>query len=221
MSDAVLMCDAEIETGRVHNMYMITSFIIYIWRQALPLGTKFPLKSEGSLSGLLGDVLPSSWRYTLDKAPGCYWKAPRGGCIAGSFFLVLLIAEKECYQRGDPPGTEADHKAEVEAKPKLCFEQASSSFQLPCISPALLADRAGGPYRQPRVHPCLSWPAETARSNQLKGFQSFFMVQPSSGLGILFLTDSDNGLDLVDTVVARFIPGSHPALKFPMLHPQD
>ena len=53
------------------------------------------------------------------------------------------------------------------------------------------------------------------------GFQSFFMVQPSSGLGILFLTDSDNGLDLVDTVVARFIPGSHPALKFPMLHPQD
>ena len=34
-------------------------------------------------------------------------------------------------------------------------------------------------------------------------------------------TDSDNGLDLVDVVVARFAPGNHPALKFPMLHPKD
>ena len=53
------------------------------------------------------------------------------------------------------------------------------------------------------------------------GFQSFFMVQPVSVRGVLFLTDSDNGLDLVDTVVERFVPGSHPALKFPMLHPKD
>jgi CubicO group peptidase (beta-lactamase class C family) len=53
------------------------------------------------------------------------------------------------------------------------------------------------------------------------GFQSFFMVQPSSGRGVLFLTDSDNGLNLVDTVAARFVPGNHPALKFPMLHPKD
>lgn len=53
------------------------------------------------------------------------------------------------------------------------------------------------------------------------GFQSFFMIQPASGHGVLFLTDSDNGLDLVDALVARFVPGKHPALKFPMLHPKD
>jgi CubicO group peptidase (beta-lactamase class C family) len=53
------------------------------------------------------------------------------------------------------------------------------------------------------------------------GFQSFFMVQPGSGRGLLFLTDSDNGLDLVDPVVARFVPGNHPVLGFPMLHPKD
>ncbi len=53
------------------------------------------------------------------------------------------------------------------------------------------------------------------------GFQSFFMVQPASGRGVLFLTDSDDGLDLVDTAVAHFIPGKHPVLRFPMLHPKD
>ena len=53
------------------------------------------------------------------------------------------------------------------------------------------------------------------------GFQSFFMMQPASGRGVLFFTDSDNGLDLLDTVVAEFIPGDHPALQFPMLHPKD
>jgi CubicO group peptidase (beta-lactamase class C family) len=53
------------------------------------------------------------------------------------------------------------------------------------------------------------------------GFQSFFMVQPVSGRGVLFLTDSDNGLDLVDEIVGRFIPGEHPVLRFPMLHPKD
>jgi hypothetical protein len=53
------------------------------------------------------------------------------------------------------------------------------------------------------------------------GFQSFFMVQPASGRGVSFFTDSGNGLDLLDTVVAEFIPGDHPALEFPMLHPKD
>ena len=53
------------------------------------------------------------------------------------------------------------------------------------------------------------------------GFQSFFFVHPASGLGVLFLTDSDNGLMLVDLAVNRFVPGSHPVLKFPMLHPTD
>jgi CubicO group peptidase (beta-lactamase class C family) len=53
------------------------------------------------------------------------------------------------------------------------------------------------------------------------GFQSFFMVQPASARGVLFLTDSDNGLDLLDAVVSRFLPGKHPILRFPMLHPKD
>jgi CubicO group peptidase (beta-lactamase class C family) len=53
------------------------------------------------------------------------------------------------------------------------------------------------------------------------GFQSFFMIQPASGRGVLFLSDSANGLDLVDTLVARFIPGKHPVLRFPMLHPKN
>jgi CubicO group peptidase (beta-lactamase class C family) len=53
------------------------------------------------------------------------------------------------------------------------------------------------------------------------GFQSFFMVQPASGRGVLFLTNSDNGLDLIDSLAARVVPGKHPALKFPMLHPKD
>ena len=53
------------------------------------------------------------------------------------------------------------------------------------------------------------------------GYQSFFLVQPGSGRGVLFLTDSDHGLDLVDRLVADFVPGRHPALSFPMLHPKD
>ncbi len=53
------------------------------------------------------------------------------------------------------------------------------------------------------------------------GFQSMFFLQPGKQRGILFLTDSDNGLDLVDSIVNRYVPGSHPALHFPMLHPKD
>ena len=53
------------------------------------------------------------------------------------------------------------------------------------------------------------------------GFQSFFLCQPATGRGILFLTDSDNGLDLVNNLVHAAVPGSHPVLGFPMLHPKD
>ncbi len=53
------------------------------------------------------------------------------------------------------------------------------------------------------------------------GFQSFFFVTPSNRRGILFLTDSDAGLDLVDRLVNAYDPGRHPALQFPMLHPND
>ncbi len=53
------------------------------------------------------------------------------------------------------------------------------------------------------------------------GFQSFFMCQPKSGRGVLLLTNSDNGLDLVNKLVSATIPGTHPVLAFPMLHPKD
>ena len=53
------------------------------------------------------------------------------------------------------------------------------------------------------------------------GFQSFFLFEPDTGRGVLFLTDSDNGLQLVDKLVASAVPGAHPVLRFPMLHPKD
>ena len=53
------------------------------------------------------------------------------------------------------------------------------------------------------------------------GFQSMFFVQPRTGRGVLFFTDSEHGLDLVDFAVDRYVAGRHPALRFPMLHPKD
>ena len=53
------------------------------------------------------------------------------------------------------------------------------------------------------------------------GFQSFFLCQPKTRRAVLLLTDSDNGLDLVDSVVQLSVPGVHPSLRFPMLHPKD
>jgi CubicO group peptidase (beta-lactamase class C family) len=53
------------------------------------------------------------------------------------------------------------------------------------------------------------------------GFQSFFLCQPKTGRAVLYFTDSDNGLDLVDSIVDRTVPGPHPSLRFPMLHPKD
>ena len=41
------------------------------------------------------------------------------------------------------------------------------------------------------------------------------------GRGVLFLTDSDNGLDLVNVVVAKLLPENHPVLRFPKFHPKD
>ncbi len=103
---------------------------------------------------------------------------------------------------------------------------------------ALLHPRPGSPIareesKQVEVNSAikLGWGLGIALENTTKkayfhwganpGFQSFFMIQPSSERGVLFLTDSDNGLNLVDTVVAHFVPGNHPALRFPMLHPKD
>jgi CubicO group peptidase (beta-lactamase class C family) len=53
------------------------------------------------------------------------------------------------------------------------------------------------------------------------GFQSFFLCQPRTGRAVLFFTDSDNGLDLADSMVNQAVPGSHPSLRFPLLHPKD
>lgn len=68
---------------------------------------------------------------------------------------------------------------------------------------------------------------ERARSNSYfhwganPGFQSFFLCRPATGRGVLFLTDSDNGLDLVNKLVHAAVPGRHPFLGFPLLHPKD
>jgi CubicO group peptidase (beta-lactamase class C family) len=82
---------------------------------------------------------------------------------------------------------------------------------------------------QGRYRPCLGAGSRSSRHARKvlfplganPGFESFFMVQPASRRGVLFLTDSDNGLDTVEVIVARYIPGTHPALRFLMLHPKD
>ncbi len=53
------------------------------------------------------------------------------------------------------------------------------------------------------------------------GFQSFFLLSTETGDGVLYLTNSENGLALLDTIVARYAPGRHPVLRFPLLHPAD
>ncbi len=53
------------------------------------------------------------------------------------------------------------------------------------------------------------------------GFRSFFLLSTETGNGVLYLTNSDNGLALLDTIVALYAPGRHPVLRFPMLHPTD
>ena len=53
------------------------------------------------------------------------------------------------------------------------------------------------------------------------GFQSFFLCQPATGRGVLFLPDSDNGLNLINPLVHAAVPGTHPILGFNMLHPKD
>jgi CubicO group peptidase (beta-lactamase class C family) len=53
------------------------------------------------------------------------------------------------------------------------------------------------------------------------GYQSFFLVQPATSRAVLFFTNSDSGLDLVDAAVNLAVPGKHPSLQFPMLHPKD
>ncbi len=101
-------------------------------------------------------------------------------------------------------------------------------FQPPADSPFLVEERSEVPVRADlNLYWGLGLAIEQARSNSYfhwganPGFQSFFLCQPATGRGILFFTNSDNGLDLVNSLVHAAVPGSHPALGFPMLHPKD
>jgi CubicO group peptidase (beta-lactamase class C family) len=53
------------------------------------------------------------------------------------------------------------------------------------------------------------------------GFQSFFLLTPDTGEGVLLLTNSENGLTLVPLALARWSHGKHPLLALPQLHPAD
>lgn len=51
------------------------------------------------------------------------------------------------------------------------------------------------------------------------GFQSFFMVCPAQRRGVLWFTNSDNGLSLASSLLATHLPGPHPVLDWPVLRP--
>lgn len=52
-----------------------------------------------------------------------------------------------------------------------------------------------------------------------EGFQSFFMVCPGTGRGVLWFTNSDRGLELAPAMLEAYVPGQHPVLGWPVLHP--
>lgn len=51
------------------------------------------------------------------------------------------------------------------------------------------------------------------------GFQSFFMACPAQRRGVLWFTNSDNGLSLAPELLETYLPGPHPVLGWPTLHP--
>lgn len=51
------------------------------------------------------------------------------------------------------------------------------------------------------------------------GFQSFFMACPAQRRGVLWFTNSDNGLSLAPELLEIHLPGPHPVLGWPVLHP--
>ncbi len=51
------------------------------------------------------------------------------------------------------------------------------------------------------------------------GFQSFFMACPAQRRGVLWFTNSDNGLSLAPELLEIHLPGPHPVLGWPTLHP--
>lgn len=75
----------------------------------------------------------------------------------------------------------------------------------------------------------LGWAVEEAPSGAAvvfhwgsnPGFKSFAMVDQGRGLGLVILTNGDNGLELVERLVAIVDPNRHPLFEFYMLHPDD
>lgn len=53
------------------------------------------------------------------------------------------------------------------------------------------------------------------------GFKSFALASPQRGLGIVVLTNGDNGLELVEEVMEILDPVPHALFRFYMLHPDD
>lgn len=51
------------------------------------------------------------------------------------------------------------------------------------------------------------------------GFQSFFMACPAQRRGVLWFTNSDNGLTLAPELLETYLPGPHPVLGWPTLRP--
>jgi CubicO group peptidase (beta-lactamase class C family) len=51
------------------------------------------------------------------------------------------------------------------------------------------------------------------------GYQSFFMVCPASGRGVLWFANSGHGLELAPGLLEERLPGRHPVLGWPVLHP--
>lgn len=51
------------------------------------------------------------------------------------------------------------------------------------------------------------------------GFQSFFMACPERKRGVLWFSNSDNGLDLAPMLLETHLPGAHPVLGWPVLRP--
>lgn len=51
------------------------------------------------------------------------------------------------------------------------------------------------------------------------GYQSFFMICPGARRGVLWFANSDRGLSLAPALVKAHMPGPHPVLAWPVLHP--
>lgn len=75
----------------------------------------------------------------------------------------------------------------------------------------------------------LGWAVEEAPSGEAvvfhwgsnPGFKSFALVDPGRDIGLVILTNGDNGLELVEQAVRIVDPNRHPLFEFYMLHPDD